>query len=311
MANRPAATRMTDFVIGAAQPSPPGALAIVATPIGNLRDISQHALDVLRSADLIAAEDTRNSQHLLNAYGIQAKLVALHEHNEVSAAPRIIDSLNSGLRVAYISDAGTPGLSDPGARLVQAVRAAGLAVTPIPGPSALAAALSVSGVEGPFWFQGFLPSRSAARRKALETLTDLPAALVFYEAPHRIEDTVADLADLFAGERTLVFAREISKRFEQIHATPLADAAAWLAADDNHRRGEFVLVLAPPEAAPAPETGEAQRMLEILLAELPLKQAAHLAAKLTGGRRNALYEQALRIKNALESPLPPPLNPPS
>lgn len=289
--------RMTDITIGTQQPSPPGTLAIVATPIGNLRDISLHALDVLRAADVIAAEDTRNSQHLLNAYGIQAKLVALHEHNEVSAAPRIIDHLQRGERVAYISDAGTPGLSDPGARLVQAVRAAGLAITPIPGPSALAAALSVSGVEGPFWFQGFLPAKPAARRKALQNLADLPAALVFYEAPHRIEETVSDLADLFAGERTLIFAREISKRFEQIQATPLAEARTWLAADDYHRRGEFVLVLAPPTAAMPPEAHDTQRILEILLAELPVKQAAQLTAKITGGRKNELYERALSIRN--------------
>lgn len=281
----------------APQPSPPGTLAIVATPIGNLRDITLRALDVLRAADVIAAEDTRNSQHLLSAYGIQARLVAVHEHNEAAAAGRIIEDLRAGKRVAYISDAGTPGLSDPGARLVEAVRAAGLPVMPVPGASALAAAVSVSGLEGAFLFQGFLPPRAAVRRKALEGLRDLPAALVFYEAPHRIEETVADLAAVLGGERTLLFAREITKRFEQFHACPLAEAAAWLAADDHHRRGEFVLVVGPPAAKAAATDGEGRRVLEILLAELPLKQAAQLAVKLTGGRKNDLYELALRLKN--------------
>ena len=285
----------------APQPSPPGTLAIVATPIGNLRDITLRALDVLRAADVIAAEDTRNSQHLLSAYGIQAKLVAVHEHNEVAAAGRIVEDLRAGKRVAYISDAGTPGLSDPGARLVRAVREAGLAVMPVPGASALAAAVSVSGLEGPFLFQGFLPAKATARRKLLESLGDIPAALVFYEAPHRIEETVADLAQMLGGEREILFAREITKRFEQFHACPLSEATAWLAADDNHRRGEFVLVVSPPAEAAAQTDGEGRRVLEILLAELPLKQAAHLAAKITGGRKNELYDLALGLKNETET----------
>lgn len=284
----------------APQPSPPGALAIVATPIGNLRDITLRALDVLRAADVIAAEDTRNSQHLLSAYGIQAKLVAVHEHNEAAAAGRIVEDLQAGRRVAYISDAGTPGLSDPGARLVRAVREAGLPVLPVPGASALAAALSVSGLEGGFLFQGFLPPKATSRRKALEGLRDLPVALVFYEAPHRIEETVADLTQVLGGERTLLFAREITKRFEQLHACPLAEAAAWLAADDNHRRGEFVLVVWPPAERAKEAEGEGRRVLEILLAELPLKQATQLTVKLTGGRKNELYDLALRLKNESE-----------
>lgn len=284
----------------APQPSPPGALAIVATPIGNLRDITLRALDVLRGADVIAAEDTRNSQHLLSAYGIQAKLVAVHEHNEAAAAGRIVEDLRAGKRVAYISDAGTPGLSDPGARLVQAVRAAGLPVMPVPGPSALAAALSVSGMEGAFLFQGFLPPKATARRKVLEGLRDVETALVFYEAPHRIQETVADLAAVLGGGRTVLFAREITKRFEQLHACPLAEATAWLEADDNHRRGEFVLVVWPPSQGEAEADGEGLRVLEILLAELPLKQAAHLAARITGGRKNELYDLALGLKKETE-----------
>ena len=284
----------------APQPSPPGTLAIVATPIGNLRDITLRALDVLRAADVIAAEDTRTSQHLLAAYGIQARLVAVHEHNEAAAAGRIIDDLHAGKRVAYISDAGTPGLSDPGARLARAVREAGLPVLPVPGASALAAALSVSGLEGGFLFQGCLPPKAAARRKVLEGLREVPTALVFYEAPHRIQETVADLAAVLGGERAILFAREITKRFEQFHACPLAEAAAWLAADDNHRRGEFVLVVWPPTEKTEVAGGEGRRVLEILLAELPLKQAAQLAVKLTGGRKNELYELALRLKNETE-----------
>lgn len=284
----------------APQPSPPGTLAIVATPIGNLRDITLRALDVLRGADVIAAEDTRNSQHLLSAYGIQAKLVAVHEHNEAAAAGRIVEDLQAGKRVAYISDAGTPGLSDPGARLVQAVRTAGLPVMPVPGASALAAALSVSGMEGTFLFQGFLPPKATARRKVLEGLRDVETALVFYEAPHRIEETVADLAAVLGGGRTILFAREITKRFEQLHACPLAEATAWLAADDNHRRGEFVLVVWPPQAATTEDGAEGRRVLEILLAELPLKQAAHLAARITGGRKNELYDLALGLKKETE-----------
>jgi 16S rRNA (cytidine1402-2'-O)-methyltransferase len=281
-----------------AQPARAGTLHIVATPIGNLRDLGLRALDVLKSADLIAAEDTRTTQGLLAAYGIhQAKLTALHEHNEQRAAARLLDALREGKSVAYVSDAGTPGISDPGARLVAAARAAGLPVTPIPGPSAVAAALSVAGIDGPWLFVGFTPAKPAARRKALQALAALPCALVFYEAPHRVEETVADLLAVLGGERTILFGREITKRFEQFHACALAAAPAWLVADDNHRRGEFVLVVsAPPAHDNDADDGEARRVLGILLEELPLKQAAQLAARLTGARRNALYDLALSLK---------------
>ena len=278
------------------QPARPGALHIVATPIGNLRDLGFRALDVLRSADLVAAEDTRTSQALLAAYGIQAKMVALHEHNEAAGATRLVAEMQAGKSVAYISDAGTPGISDPGAKLVKAARAAGLPVVPVPGPSAAATALSVAGLEGPWLFFGFLPAKAAARRKALAELAPLPHALVFYEAPHRIEECVDDLLAVLGGERSLLFGRELTKRFEQIHECPLAEAPAWLAADENHRRGEFVLAVSPPPPREAGDDGEARRVLEILLEELPLKQAAHLAAKLTGGRKNALYDLALDLK---------------
>ena len=278
------------------QPARPGTLHIVATPIGNLRDLGFRALDVLRSADLVAAEDTRTSQALLAAYGIQAKMVALHEHNEAAGATRLVAEMQAGKSVAYISDAGTPGISDPGAKLVKAARAAGLPVLPVPGPSAAATALSVAGLEGPWLFFGFLPAKAAARRKALAELAPLPHALVFYEAPHRVEECVDDLLAVLGGERTLLFGRELTKRFEQLHACPLAEAPAWLAEDENHRRGEFVLVVSPPARVESEDQTEARRVLEILLEELPLKQAAHLAAKLTGGRKNALYDLALDLK---------------
>jgi 16S rRNA (cytidine1402-2'-O)-methyltransferase len=279
------------------QPARPGVLHIVATPIGNLRDLSQRALDVLKTADIIAAEDTRTTQGLLNAQQIQAgKLTPLHDHNEDIAAARLIEALRAGKSVAYVSDAGTPGISDPGARLVNAVRAAGFDITPIPGPSAVATALSVAGIEGAWLFQGFLPAKPAARRKALQTLLARPEALVFYEAPHRIEETVADLLTVFGGERSILFARELTKKFEQLHVCPLAEAPGWLAADDNHRRGEFVLVIGAAPVVVEDSMAEAPRVLEILLEELPLKQAASLAARITGARKNALYELALTLK---------------
>ena len=278
------------------QAARPGILYIVATPIGNLRDLTLHALDVLRTADQIAAEDTRNSRGLLAAYGIQARLTPLHEHNEQAAASRLVATLQAGKSVAYVSDAGTPGISDPGARLVAAARAAGVAVVPIPGASAVATALSVSGLESPWLFVGFLPAKPAGRRRELEGLRDLPYALVFYEAPHRVEETVADLRAVLGDERRILFARELTKRFEQLHACPLSEAEAWLEADENHRRGEFVLVLDPPAAKEDNDTAEAHRVLALLLEELPVKQAAQLAARLTGARKNALYQLALEMK---------------
>ena len=277
------------------QPARAGSLHIVATPIGNLRDITLHALDVLRSADLIAAEDTRHTQPLLAAYGIQARLMAVHEHNEAGAAERIVAVLREGRSVAYVSDAGTPGVSDPGARLARAVRAAGLKVVPIPGASAVATALSVSGIEGPWLFAGFLPAQAGARRTELERLRTLACSLVFYEAPHRIRETVSDLAEGLEGERELVIARELTKHFEQVHVCRLDAALVWLDGDENHRRGEFVLLVGPAPAQPDDDT-EARRVLAILLAELPLRQATQLAAKLTGGRRNALYDLALTLR---------------
>lgn len=275
----------------------PDALYVVATPIGNLGDVTQRALETLRGADLIACEDTRHAHTLLDHYGIRAQTVPLHEHNEAAASVRLVEALRAGRKVALISDAGTPGISDPGARACAAVRAAGFRVVPLPGPSAAITALSAAGLaDARFLFAGFLPPKPTARRHEIEALKGIPAALVFYEAPHRIEETIADLAALLEPDRTLVIARELTKLFEQIEAMPLAQGPAWLAADENHRRGEFVLVV----SGPPPTVGlsaETERVLKALLAELPVKQAAKLTAEITGAARNALYERALQLKD--------------
>ena len=273
------------------------ALYVVATPLGNLDDITLRAIATLRAVDLIAAEDTRTSATLLRHHGIDTKTMAAHQHNEEAAAVRITALLQQGRAVALISDAGTPAVSDPGARIVRAVRAAGFAVIPLPGPNAVVTALSASGFEGPFYFAGFLPPKSAARSKALEGLCTLAATLVLYEAPHRIVDLAQDLAAVFEADRRIVIARELTKRFETIHACAVGEAQAWLAADPNQQRGEFVVLI---EAAPPREglDDAARRVLGILLAELPVKTAAALTARITGQSKNALYQQALALKSA-------------
>ncbi len=274
------------------------ALYVVATPIGNLRDLSLRALDVLGSADVIAAEDTRNSGHLLTHHGIAAnRLMALHQHNERSAAEKIIALLAQGQSVALVTDAGTPAVSDPGALLVAEVRAAGYRVIPIPGANAALAALSASGLPAPhFLFYGFLPNKSAARCRALQDLIALPYTLVFYEAPHRILECVADLHSVYGGERQIVFAREITKLFESFHRCTLAEAMDWLNADPNNQRGEFVLLVSGAVAQEEGLDAEAERVLSLLLKELPLKQAVQLAVQITGAGRNELYPRALQIK---------------
>ncbi len=271
------------------------ALYVVATPIGNLRDITLRALDVLAAADVIAAEDTRNSAHLLTHHGISAnRLIAVHQHNERGAAEKIVALVQSGQSVAFVSDAGTPAVSDPGALLVQAVLVAGLRVIPIPGASAVVAAMSAAGFAAPhFLFYGFLPNKSAARCSALKTLLEHPYTLIFYEAPHRIVECVADLCTVFGGERQIVLAREITKLFETIHTCRLADAEAWLLSDSNRQRGEFVVLVSGAEPQPG-LSAEAKHILETLLAELPLKQAVQLATKISGASRNELYQLALQ-----------------
>lgn len=271
-------------------------LYVVATPLGNLGDISQRALDVLRGVDIIAAEDTRHSQRLFDAFGIRVRLTALHQHNEQKAADQLVHWLAEGKRVALISDAGTPAISDPGARAVARVRQAGFAVVPVPGACAAVAALSVSGfAEGGFRFVGFLPPKSAARLTVLSGLVGERDALVFYEAPHRVVECVTDMLAAFGAARELLVAREMTKLHEEIVRLPLGDAAAWFAADDNRVRGEFVLVV---QGAPEPEglSAEAERVLGLLLAELPLKTAARLAADISGEPKNALYARALVLK---------------
>lgn len=274
-------------------------LYVVATPIGNLKDVTLRALDVLRTADVIAAEDTRVTARLLEHYAITAKkVIALHEHNESRAVQTIIAYLESRSSVALVSDAGTPAFSDPGARLVAAVRAAGYRIIPIPGPNAAAAALSASGfTDRHFLFYGFLPAKPGERRKVLQALTRERSLLVLYEAPHRIAETISDLESAFGGARRIVIARELTKLFETIHACTLAEASAWLAADANRVRGEFVLVIEGAPEDPDAMLSAARATLEVLLEELPVKQAAALASKLTGVRKNELYELALELKD--------------
>ncbi len=271
-----------------------GQLYVVATPLGNLGDITLRALDILRRADLVAAEDTRTTGHLLAHHGIKAKLLALHEHNEGRAAEKLIEALAAGQSVALVSDAGTPAISDPGALAVARVLEAGYRVTPIPGANAAITALSAAGMaETAFLFYGFLPAKAGARRKVLEALRALPHALVFYEAPHRIADCIDDLAASFEPARTVVLARELTKVFENIHRCRLDEAQAWLAADDNNRRGEFVLIVSGAVATEAALDAEAERVLALVAAELPPAKAAKLAAAITGVPRDVLYAHAL------------------
>jgi 16S rRNA (cytidine1402-2'-O)-methyltransferase len=270
----------------------PGTLYVVATPIGNLADASPRALDVLRQAELVACEDTRTTRTLLARHGIERTTLALHAHNERTATAKLLAALRAGSSVALVTDAGTPGISDPGALLVEAAHREGLRVVPVPGPNAAVAAYSAAGFAADrFVFVGFLPAKPAARRKALAAL-DLPWPVILYEAPHRVLETVEDLAARFGGERELVIARELTKKFEEVARLPLAQAAAWLKAGAHRQQGEFVLVLGAGTVA-APGRDEGERVLDILLESLPASEAAKLAARITGAPRNALYKLAL------------------
>jgi 16S rRNA (cytidine1402-2'-O)-methyltransferase len=287
---------MIDRAMSAA--NPPGTLYVVATPIGNLSDLSMRARETLAAVDLVLAEDTRVTRTLLAHWGLHPITRALHDHNEGQIAPAIIEQLGQGESMAIVADAGTPGVSDPGARLVRMALDAGIRVTPIPGPNAAIAALSASGFTGPFWFVGFAPEKETARRKALTALKGQPCTLVFYEAPHRLAAMIADLIAVLGGERRIVIARELTKMFEEIKAMPLAAVPAWLATDPNHARGEFVLLV---EGATAHEQGagdEDDRILHPLLETLPLSQAVALAVRMTGRSRNTLYERALAWRRA-------------
>lgn len=275
---------------------PSATLYVLATPIGNAGDITLRALNVLSLADAIACEDTRNTSHLLARYGLSKELLAAHEHNEREAADKLIARLQAGQRIVLVSDAGTPAVSDPGARIVDSVRTAGLRVMPVPGASAAIGALSASGlVNDRFYFIGFLSAKAKQRETELRTLTNVDATLVFYEAPHRIADTVAALATVFEPARQIVFARELTKLFEEIHRCTLEEAQAWLAADAHRQKGEFVILLEGAKQT-GDDDAEADRVLSILLAECPVKQAASLAAQITRRKKNALYERALQMK---------------
>lgn len=276
-------------------------LYVVATPIGNLNDMTPRAIDILRQVDLIAAEDTRVTGQLLKHFGISTSMISLREHNERGMADKLVARLQAGESIAQVSDAGTPAISDPGAVLAATAHAANLAVVPVPGACAMAAALSAAGFTAAHnLFYGFLPPKANQRREALSEIKDARWITVFYEAPHRIADCLDDMVSVLGAAREAVLARELSKTFETIRRMPLGELAAWVKSDANQQRGEIVLVV---DAAPAPEAtaiSEHDGVLAPLLAELPLKQAVALAQKITGASRNALYERALALKNSAE-----------
>lgn len=273
-----------------------GALYVVATPIGNLEDISARALRVLREVDAIAAEDTRHTGQLLAHFAIATPLFSLHEHNECARLESVVARLRAGQALALVSDAGTPLISDPGFPLVRELRRQGLPVIPVPGPSSVLAALSVAGLPTDrFVFEGFLPAKSHARRERLRELASEPRTLVFLEASHRIAETLADLAAELGAARPAVLARELTKRFEEIQGAPLAELAAWLVAEPQRQKGEFVLVVQGAAAVDETDTPETRHLLTALLAELPMGRAVALAAQVTGLKRKALYELALRL----------------
>lgn len=277
---------------------------MLATPIGNLADLSLRAIHTLSRADAVACEDTRVTGRLLQHLGLSKPLLALHEHNELSAAAGVIERLAKGERVVYASDAGTPAISDPGAALVAAAVAAGHRVIPLPGPSSAIAALSVAGdaAAAGFSFHGFLPAKGAERRAALQAVLAGPGSQVLFEAPHRIDGLLALLAEL-APARRMTLCRELTKQFEQVQTLSATEAPSWLAADSSRGRGEFVVVLhaPPPQPASADDDAlppQAERVLSLLLAELPVKQAVALAVEISGAPRNALYRRALALRDA-------------
>lgn len=277
-----------------------GTLYVVATPIGNAADISLRALAVLARADLICAEDTRVTGQLLARYGIQSKLVSVREHNERAMADKVCHWLAEGQLIAQVSDAGTPAVSDPGARLVAAVRAAGHPVCAIPGACAAVTALAASGVTTAEWlFHGFLPPKRGARCKQLESWRDAHYAVVLYEAPHRVAECAADIAATLGDARSVTLGRELTKTFETVRTLPAGELAQWIASDSNQQRGECVLIIdaAAPSTAEIAIDAQAEHTLRVLLAELPPKQAAKLAATLTGAPRDALYQLAVNLRH--------------
>jgi 16S rRNA (cytidine1402-2'-O)-methyltransferase len=275
-----------------------GTLYVVATPIGNLEDMTPRAIRILSEVDLIAAEDTRHSGKLLKHFSIEAKTEALHEHNERSQVPRLIEILQAGKSIAFITDAGTPLVSDPGFHLVRSARQAGLTVIPVPGACAAIAALSAAGLPSDrFVFEGFPPAKSAARRAVFEKLREEARTLIFYESPHRILESLKEMTEIFGPEREAVLARELTKQFETVRNGTLTELSEWVNRDPHQQLGEFVILIhGVPRAEREAVDEEAERVLRILLEELPVSQAAALAAKVTGLKKNRLYEYALNLK---------------
>jgi 16S rRNA (cytidine1402-2'-O)-methyltransferase len=275
-----------------------GTLYVVATPIGNLEDMTPRAIRILSEVDLIAAEDTRHSGKLLKHFGIEAKTEALHEHNERSQVPKLIEILQAGKSIAFITDAGTPLVSDPGFHLVRSARQAGLTVIPVPGACAAIAALSAAGLPSDrFVFEGFPPAKSAARRAVFEKLREEARTLIFYESPHRILESLKEMTEIFGPEREAVLARELTKQFETVRNGTLTELSEWVNRDPHQQLGEFVILIhGVPRAEREAVDEEAERVLRILLGELPVSQAAALAAKITGLKKNRLYEYALNLK---------------
>ena len=272
-----------------------GTLFVVATPIGNLQDLTPRALQVLRDVSLIAAEDTRHRARLMQHFGIATPMTACHDHNERDKGQRLVERMLAGDDIALISDAGTPLISDPGFHLVRQAREAGIKVSPVPGACALIAALSAAGMPSDrFAFEGFLPAKAHGRQQRLRALLEEPRTWLVYEAPHRLLDCLRDMQQVLGAQRRVLLARELTKTFETLHAAPLDELVAWVAADADQQRGECVLVV---EGAPEPEADEvsaqALHVLDLLLAELPVKRAARLAAEITGVRKNLLYQVAL------------------
>ena len=272
------------------------ALYLVATPIGNLGDMTTRAVEVLQNVDIIAAEDTRHSQKLLNHLGIRNKLMACHEHNEQQVLPQLMQRLQNGESIALISDAGTPLISDPGYRLVAMAHERQIRVTPVPGACAAIAALSAAGLATDrFSFEGFLPAKQQARLRALQQLAQESRTLVFYESCHRIEACLRDMVEAFGASRRITFARELTKTFETVRQMSLGECLQWVRQDANQQKGEIVLVVAGAEPSETSQT-ELSQLLNVLLDELPLKQSAALASRITGVNKNACYQLALTLK---------------
>jgi len=277
-----------------------GTLYVVATPIGNMHDISLRALDILASVDWIAAEHVDLTRHLLSHHGIKTSLITLHQHNEHLAVEKIANLLANNQDVALVTDAGTPCISDPGTMLVQAMRISGYRVVPIPGANAAICALSVSGIRSTsFLFYGFLPTKSGERRRCLTSFTSLPPyTLIFYEAPHRIVECIRDMIAIFGSHRQITLARELTKVFETLHTDDLENTLQWLLLDENQQKGEFVVLLPPYlEKNESTLSKDAQHTIQILMKELPLKQAVQLATSITGEKKKNLYAYALTIKS--------------